>query len=736
MNSVVSASVLFPAAPAVTPNDSAKDVKTHIPRGDAPSTANRQVMAVLAELVEHGNDVIANNSQEMDEHLDAVEAEGSIDDSAPVDQDEAVEIECDGENSGNGGSDDGTTSDEAPQEQEVPEESADENEPTHVPKPPPGSTQARPQTPGVPAVGAVSLETLEQLVAKAEAALDSANSWDEQVGPVRSANVSAYGDAMSLMQLAAALLHAIEAVESPERREAASLEAMHDAKQPDPLTSTVRTSFQSALPLLLSVMEPDNTISSSKLAKRAYLDGMAEQAGGRHLDATQRFLLSLTHAPAAETHEALANSLVQLGKHEHAVLHFASAGIAQPDNPQMMLSAIESLVAMGYSADALEGLEVVDSLLAKMAEADGLNRRAEALRATASEMPLAYMPVDPGAAPKASAMLDAILARAGGGFDFDTAMLAVSRAKQETSLAQLSAQRTNIEVLSAMRDEQIGEKIQAMLDAIDQRAERKAAESRSWWTNMLSKVIGPLVAAIGIAALPFTGGLSSALVVIGVAYTIADTALTIASEFTSEPITIAAGLGKLTALIVDAVVTEIARTKLRQAGYYGEVTQQAIDDLLSPEDREFISETIGMVAAMVIGIVVSVATAGAGASALLGAANKAIGYGEKLVRIASYVGQGLAVASVGVSLTGGAFGVVQAYSGRELAEAVARVSELEAEQVQMMMKFEEQSDELRRLMEKMRVEASILTQMLWSAAESRQATVNAVTRAGWIRTQA
>jgi len=526
-----------------------------------------------------------------------------------------------------------------------------------------------------PWVATVPLETLEQLVAKAELALGrmltiaDGSDANERQGP---AVVDAVGFAMrAAMELSQAL------------DEAGWVSG--DAKgQSAPLVGAAT---------LVSVQPADQASSAKQVTD---VDAA---------NTTRALLNELTGSISPKVLELMKEIMPKLSDSERTVLQCASVASASPDDQHNMMRAIESLTALGFREEAIEGLKFVIG----EADSEELLTGAQKQLEMAQQLPPSDSASDDD---RASALLYSMLQRCAW-FDPDTAMLMLQRAKNETNAAQLDAQREKIQLDTEATHRNIGEKIRQLEQNIELRAKQRAEEKKGWWAKLVNRILGPLIAAIGLVLLPFTAGLSTAMIVVGVAYAVTDLALQIASEVTGNSYSVGS-------LVMQAALWLV----------------ENIAGNLSPELREKIQMIGAMVVEVIIGIAMCVLTAGAGAAA--GAAKIAASAGTMSARVAKLasriqpiilrsaarVQQAAEFFSNVMSVTSGVFGIQKAYVTRDLNDSLARTAELDAALTESMMKLDEQADELKRLLMKIQQEVSQLAQMMWTTTRARAQNIN------------
>lgn len=435
-----------------------------------------------------------------------------------------------------------------------------------------------------------------------------------------------------------------------------------------------------------------------------YKQGMALQRAGRNDEATLKLLkAALTH-PAALT--AIGNGMAVQGQHKQALMYYMAAAQTQPDQAQVMLNACKSLLQLGHTAEAQEGLTLLQredhSYKPGMRkEIENLLLQARQDSGDATLKPVFAAP--PSASEDAAVVRNMITAWLNGsGFDPDTAIYELGVLQNKTLDKLMQEQQNALDFNKIKRDETVKKKLEVMQEQIDAKAAREAAAAKASFWSKVGSILGPLlaVASIGLAAV--TGGASLLVTAVALSYLAVDVGLQIGEKASGIRMSIQSGLQMGASEFLKAVFPNMPE-----------------------EQRELIAEVIAMAINLIIGVAMGVGLLKGGGVGRLSNAISALKWNAATVAKVSH-GVSYAASAAGAvpSIAGGVAGYQMAVEGNKLGFADIARAEAERTQIKISAALQQISTDAKALVEAWNLQLEQVVNMILSSLENRSQTMN------------
>jgi tetratricopeptide (TPR) repeat protein len=462
---------------------------------------------------------------------------------------------------------------------------------------------------------------------------------------------------------------------------------------------------------------------------------------------------------------AIGDRLAAAGQHKQAIMLYMAADMNQADQTDVryVVQAGKSLLALGQPEQAEEAFLLAQNQNIKnggdVAMPDSHAQIDQLLTTARAAI------VNSNSAPDTPRRNDAATQKTAGSsffndmsdqdIDIDFLLSELGKLQHDTSQLRIESEQDAIKSNRDIRDQQITQKLEAILARNKAKAEREAAAAKMNFWNKLSKGLGMAAMLIGLALAPFTGGLS----LLGTAYMALDFGLELGEHFSGVKMSIQSGL-------------QIACEKIIEFCASGSGTA---------EDRQFWAGILGIVVNVIAMIAVTVVSAGAGASKLLKIPNilkkapseilkdkkvfavvlksqEALGAeksiekatesglkeagatGKKVVskfernlqrkltllRVARGAQFGGMVAGGGTAVYGGVCAYETAEAGLELNSADVQQAEIEKRQIRLDKLFEQCSDDLKLVAKEWQRDIELLAEILSGNIENRGKAINAL----------
>jgi hypothetical protein len=282
--------------------------------------------------------------------------------------------------------------------------------------------------------------------------------------------------------------------------------------------------------------------------------------------------------------------------------------------------------------------------------------------------------------------------------DIETLLCEVEKLLRDTGQKRLESSRTYIKSNSDIRNAQVNKKLKALEAASKARAESLAAANKEGFWSKLSTGLGILVAVLGIALAPMTGGLS----LVATAYMVVDLGLQLGEKYSGVKMSIQSGL-------------RIACEKLVDLLAAGTDT---------PQKRKMIAAILGAVIDLAISVAATVMTLGGGAPKLAKALCKMTQEGRLIVLKASHSIQiGGHVASAGTSIYTGVCGLETADAEYALTSREIQKLEIEKTQTWLEKLMAQCTEELKLVVKELQRHSDMAADILTGNIESRRTTI-------------
>jgi hypothetical protein len=282
--------------------------------------------------------------------------------------------------------------------------------------------------------------------------------------------------------------------------------------------------------------------------------------------------------------------------------------------------------------------------------------------------------------------------------DIETLLCEVEKLVRDTGQKRLDSSRAYIKSNSDIRNAQVNKKLKALEAASKARAESLAAAKKEGFWSKLSTGLGILVAVLGIALAPMTGGLSLA----ATAYMVVDLGLQLGEKYSGVKMSIQSGL-------------RIACEKLVDLFAAGTDT---------PQRREMIAAILSAVIDLAISVAATVMTLGGGAPKLAKALCKMTQEGRLIVLKASHSIQiGGHVASAGTSIYTGVCGLETADAEYALTSSEIQKLDIEKTQTWLEKLLAQCTEELKLVVKELQRHSEMAADILTGNIESRRTTI-------------
>lgn len=451
---------------------------------------------------------------------------------------------------------------------------------------------------------------------------------------------------------------------------------------------------------------------------------------------------------------AIGDRLAATGQHKQAIMLYMAADMNQADQTDVryVVQAGRSLLALGQPEQAEEAFLLAQNQNIK----NGGDVSMPDLHAQIDQLLIIARAaiVNSNSAPETPRSNDAATQKTAGSsffngmndedIDIDFLLSELGKLQHDTSQLRIASEQDAIKANRDIRDQQITQKLEAILARNKAKAEREAAEGKMNFWNKLSKGLGMAAMLLGIALAPFTGGLS----LLGTAYMALDFGLELGEHFSGTRMSIQSGLQIACEKIVELCAPSMAA-----------------------EDRQFLAGIIGIVVNVIVMVAVTVVSAGAGVSKLSEAVKnilKKVGKNKKVItftfkngsvaRTTGATGKGngfvakikgattegtstrfrnflkvnrgvqigaLAVGS-GTSVYSGICAYDTAEAGMELNSADVQQAEIEKRQIRLDKLFEQCSDDLKLVAKEWQRDIELLAEILSGNIENRGKAINAL----------
>ncbi|MDB5992285.1 MAG: hypothetical protein JWQ10_3688 [Herbaspirillum sp.] len=502
------------------------------------------------------------------------------------------------------------------------------------------------------------------------------------------------------------------------------------------------------------------------LAEQKLTGVEAERASAAAIETTPAEPIQALQRADAGSLAAIGDRLAAAGQHKQAIMLYMAADMNQADQTDVryVVQAGTSLLALGQPEQAEEAFLLAQQQNIKNGgdvSMPDLHAQIDQLLTTAHTAI-----VNSDSAPNALRGNDAVTTQPttrssifgdmnDQDFDIDFLLSELGKLQHDTSQLRIKSEQSAIKANRDMRDQQITQKLEAILARNKAKAEHEAAATKMSFWNKLSKGLGMAAMLLGLALAPFTGGLS----LLGTAYMALDFGLELGEHFSGVKMSIQSGL---------------------------QIACEKIVELCSPsmaaEDRQFLAGILGIVVNVIAMIAVTVLSAGAGAPKLVKAvtdilkkatpkilksekvatfvvnskevleAEKSIGKatesglkgadatGKKVVskfernlqrkltlmKMARGAQFGAMVTGGGTAVYGGVCAYETAEAGLELNSADVQQAEIEKRQIRLDKLFEQCSDDLKLVAKEWQRDIELLAEILSGNIENRGKTINAL----------
>jgi hypothetical protein len=493
------------------------------------------------------------------------------------------------------------------------------------------------------------------------------------------------------------------------------------------------------------------------LAEQKLTGVEAERASAAAIETTPAEPIQALQRADAGSLAAIGDRLAAAGQHKQAIMLYMAADMNQADQTDVryVVQAGTSLLALGQPEQAEEAFLLAQQQNIKNGgdvSMPDLHAQIDQFLTTAR-----IAIVNSDSAPNAPRSNEAATTQATSrssflnnmndqDFDIDFLLSELGKLQHDTSQLRIKSEQSAIKANRDMRDQQITQKLEAILARNKAKAEHEAAATKMSFWNKLSKGLGMAAMLLGLALAPFTGGLS----LLGTAYMALDFGLELGEHFSGVKMSIQSGL---------------------------QIACEKIVELCSPsmaaEDRQFLAGILGIVVNVIAMIAVTVLSAGAGAPKLVkpltdilkkavpkilknkkvvAGVEKSIGKaaesglkaadatGKKVVskfernlqrkltlmKMARGAQFGGMVAGGGTAVYGGVCAYETAEAGLELNSADVQQAEIEKRQIRLDKLFEQCSDDLKLVAKEWQRDIELLAEILSGNIENRGKAINAL----------
>jgi uncharacterized protein (DUF4415 family) len=287
------------------------------------------------------------------------------------------------------------------------------------------------------------------------------------------------------------------------------------------------------------------------------------------------------------------------------------------------------------------------------------------------------------------------------GGDLESLLCELEKLQHDTAQRRVESQQVTIAANRDARSEQIDKRMKAITAASRAKVEREAAEKNLSIWSKLSKGLSIIVAVMGIALAPFTGGLSLA----ATAFMALDLGLDLGEYCSGVKMSLQSGLQIVCEKVIDAIAN-------------GSGTQAS---------REMAASIVSAVLNFAIMVAATVLTFGGGAPKLFAFINKNV---EKVAskilvtKACSYVQKGAHTANAGASIYTGVCGMETANAGFELTSSEVQKLEIEKLQTWLEKLLEQCTEDLKLVAKELQRSSELLGEVLSGSIDNRKSTIN------------
>jgi tetratricopeptide (TPR) repeat protein len=415
-------------------------------------------------------------------------------------------------------------------------------------------------------------------------------------------------------------------------------------------------------------------------------------------------------AARSEKLSAIGDRLAATGNHEEAIMLYMAADMGQvgSSNTQCVTQAGKSLLALGKPMQA----EAAFSRALEQSEADGnaglspeSRVELDGLRKTAREQ------IEKTGAPEsqqsAEHSIENISSRAavtasilsellGEGQDFNALLADLANAQRLTSQLCVDTLQSKQKANRDIAHQKSEQAIKTMEQDLKTEKERKAAEGKMSFWSKVTKALSVVVAVIGIALAPMTGGLS----LLATAYLCVDLALDLGEHFSGTKMSIQSGLQIVCAKVIELVAKHLGTS----------------------EQRQLAASVLAAILNLVIALVVTTISAGAAGPKLFQGIKNLFNMGQKGVTAMHKVNAGVQyvanAATGGASFASGYFAYDTANAEYKLASTEIERAGLEKMTTELDQMWAQSNEYLKRITKELQSNTSLIADAISNNIEN------------------
>jgi hypothetical protein len=289
------------------------------------------------------------------------------------------------------------------------------------------------------------------------------------------------------------------------------------------------------------------------------------------------------------------------------------------------------------------------------------------------------------------------------GGDLESVLCELEKLQHDTAQRRVESQQATIAANRDARSEQIDKRMKAITASNRAKIEREAAEKNLSIWSKLSKGLSVLVAVMGIALAPFSGGLSLA----ATAFMAIDLGLDLGEYCSGVKMSLQSGLQIVCEKVVDAIAN-------------GSGTEAS---------REMAASIVSALLNFVIMVAATVLTFGGGAPKLFTFINKNMDkVASKILvtKACSHVQKAAHAANATASIYTGVCGMETANAGFELTSSEVQKLEIEKLQTWLEKLLEQCTEDLKLVAKELQRSSELLGEVLSGSIANRKSTINSL----------